>query len=393
MTTNIVFDHRGRTAPGEEGPVEIRVTNDRKHVYVNTGISVRKSEFQDGEIVNRYDADGLNALLKSYVNKVLYSVARLVAEGRPIKGPALRRMLGEPVGGERDALDWLMQQVGSLNVSKGTLRHYHSLVKRLEEFGGILRWSDVTPGNICSFDTWLHERVCRTSDAGRRGGAAERKIGDASVYNYHKNLKALLGRAVLFDKIPSNPYDRLRGKFKRGDRETVDFLTKKEAEAVMAVHPEPGTQMAAARDLFVFQMSTGMSYGDTQKFDFDDYKEVRGRWTNIGERIKTGVTYISRLSDECMEILRRYGMTLPKLDNSTYNICLKAIGVIAGLKKPLHSHVARHTFATLMLARGAKLENVSRMLGHTNVTQTMRYAKILPQSIIDDYDNRLDEED
>lgn len=389
MTTSIVFDHRARTPHGAEGPVEIRVTIDRKSVYVNTGIRVRKSEFADGEIVDRYDADGLNELLAALVNKVLRSAARLIADGRHVDGPALRKMLGEPEGGERDALNWLSKQVDELTLAEGTVRHYRTLIGRLEEFGKILRWSDVTVENICRFDTWLRQRTRPLSDAEKRGGVKEKKIGGACVYNYHKDLKALLYRAVIFGIIPQNPYERLRGRFKRGDRDTVDFLSKKEAEAVVAVHPAPGTQLAAARDLFVFQMSTGMSYSDTQKFDFSDYAEIQGKWTNIGEREKTGVTYISRLSKECMRILKRYGMTLPKLDNSNYNICLKAIGAAAGIKKPLHSHMARHTFATLMLASGAKIENVSRMLGHTNVSQTMRYAKILPKSVIDDYDRGI----
>ena len=39
-----------------------------------------------------------------------------------------------------------------------------------------------------------------------------------------------------------------------------------------------------------------------------------------------------------------------------------------------------------MLRNGAKIENVSRMLGHTNITQTQRYAKVLAQSVHDDFD-------
>ena len=47
----------------------------------------------------------------------------------------------------------------------------------------------------------------------------------------------------------------------------------------------------------------------------------------------------------------------------------------------LHSHLARHTFATRALALGVKIENVSKMLGHTNITQTQRYAKVLAESV------------
>ena len=65
---------------------------------------------------------------------------------------------------------------------------------------------------------------------------------------------------------------------------------------------------------------------------------------------------------------------------------LKVIQQALGIRTKLHSHLARHTFATRALRLGAKIENVSRMLGHTNITQTQRYAKVLAQSVHDDFE-------
>ena len=48
------------------------------------------------------------------------------------------------------------------------------------------------------------------------------------------------------------------------------------------------------------------------------------------------------------------------------------------------------TFATWMLRNGAKIENVSRMLGHTNIRQTQRYAKVMAESVHEDF-NRISE--
>ena len=73
------------------------------------------------------------------------------------------------------------------------------------------------------------------------------------------------------------------------------------------------------------------------------------------------------------------------MNNADYNHNLKALGQMAGIGTRLHSHLARHTFATFMLRNGAKIENVSRMLGHTNITQTQRYAKVLAKSVHDDF--------
>ena len=85
-------------------------------------------------------------------------------------------------------------------------------------------------------------------------------------------------------------------------------------------------------------------------------------------------------------------MKLPTICNADYNKALKAIGMVAGIDKPLHSHLARHSFATYMMAKGAKIQNVAKMLGHTNIKQTQRYAKVLTQSVLDEF-NRIEDEE
>ena len=85
-------------------------------------------------------------------------------------------------------------------------------------------------------------------------------------------------------------------------------------------------------------------------------------------------------------VLKKYDMQVPSMDNHVYNRQLKALGVMAKIRTKMHSHLARHTFATMMLRNGAKIENVSRMLGHTNIRQTMRYAKVLAESVMDDFE-------
>lgn len=80
-------------------------------------------------------------------------------------------------------------------------------------------------------------------------------------------------------------------------------------------------------------------------------------------------------------------MKVPKIDNADYNKLLKVLGMAAGIRTKLHSHIARHTFATWALSHGVKIENVSKMLGHTNIVQTQRYAKVLAEDVHADYEN------
>jgi integrase len=186
-------------------------------------------------------------------------------------------------------------------------------------------------------------------------------------------------------KIATNPYELLRGQFKRGDKENTEYLTEEEMTAIRELKLERGSVLDISRDLFVFQMFTGLAYSDAEAFDFSRYKKVEGTWRYVGQRIKTGVPYVSELLPPVVAVLEKYGGVVPQVGNADYNHRLKEIQRMTGIATRLHSHLARHTFATWMLANDAKIENVSRMLGHTSIVTTQRYAKVLAQSVHEDY--------
>ena len=389
ITKAIVFDHRGRSKAGQEGPVEVRITYNSKPYYINTDIKVRGRELRDGMIVGRQDADVLNEQLRIVVGRIERAVNRCIEQNLPINVAEIKKQaynVAVTDASERLAmLNWLNDQVAILNVKEGTRRRYQVLISRLRQYDQLTAWSQLSIEAIYNFDAWLHQLTKVQSNGDIQAEREEVKIGDASVYNYHKSLGALLKRAVKFGIIDSNPYDHLRGEFRKGVTENTEFLSEEEIAAIESLHPICGTQMAMARDLFIFQVYTGLAYSDTQAFDISDYKKVGGKWVNIGNRIKTGVPYVSQLLPQAVEVLERYGMQVPKINNTQYNVSLKIIQQACGIKTRLHSHLGRHTFGTRMQALGAKLENVQKMMGHRDIRMTQRYAKVLAESVRDDF--------
>ena len=58
------------------------------------------------------------------------------------------------------------------------------------------------------------------------------------------------------------------------------------------------------------------------------------------------------------------------------------------LAQPITFHSARHTFATVVaLSNGVSMENIAKMLGHSDTRMTQRYAKVLDSSIKRDMEN------
>ena len=67
---------------------------------------------------------------------------------------------------------------------------------------------------------------------------------------------------------------------------------------------------------------------------------------------------------------------------------LKEVARLCGIDRNLTYHTARHSYATsVCLANGVSIENVAKMLGHSNIKMTQHYAKVLDSSILKDMMN------
>ena len=384
FTTAIIFDRKRQSEGDKDGTLELRITYNRKSYYINTGMRI-KAKHWAGAIVGRPDADALNNRLRIIVARVNEKINEFIEKREPIDVNVIKEHIfaGTKVDGKQNRmLEWIGQQIPMLNVSEGTRQHYELLLDRLKQYDKMRAWSDLSVEAIYEWDAWL--RNLKNVNAKQTDGEAPVTIGEFAVYNYHKYLKFMLNRAVDFGIIGLSPYSRLKDRFTKPSYDNIEYMTEDEMKVILDLHPTPGTNVAAARDLFVFQMFTGLSYSDTQAFDFSQYKKVDGQWVHTGQRIKTGIPYVSVLLPPVIDVLERNGWKAPQISNQTYNYSLKTIGNVIGMEG-LHSHLARHTFATYMLSNDVKIQNVMRMLGHKNIRQTMKYAKVLAKDVQADY--------
>lgn len=81
---------------------------------------------------------------------------------------------------------------------------------------------------------------------------------------------------------------------------------------------------------------------------------------------------------------------MPLCSNQKANSYLKEIAKDCGIYKNVTFHVARHTFATtVMLSNGVPIETVSKLLGHTKLSTTQIYARVVETKISEDINNLL----
>ena len=142
----------------------------------------------------------------------------------------------------------------------------------------------------------------------------------------------------------------------------------------------PTQSLERVRDLFVFQTYTCLSYVDLESFDTSQINKT-GVYT--AKRGKTGVEFTFYVMKPARDILIKYDGKLPLISNEKYNDYLKLVAQAAKIDKPVTSHWARHTGATLLLNDGGvDMEIIARILGHTSTRQTRdTYAKLLDTTV------------
>ena len=186
-------------------------------------------------------------------------------------------------------------------------------------------------------------------------------------------------------------------KIARGDKKLPKALDRRSLDKLMNTHfGELEEEMETARDLFVFACHTGAAYCDLMGLSKthlvrDDEENL---WMKFNRK-KTGVLCRIKLLPEAVRLIEKMHSDerealLPFIKYPTYQSCLKALRLRAGISFPFTSHMARHTFATLItLEQGVPIETVSKMLGHTNVSMTERYAKVTPQKLFEEFNRFL----
>ena len=139
------------------------------------------------------------------------------------------------------------------------------------------------------------------------------------------------------------------------------------------------------RDFFLFSVYSGLRFSDALALNSENIKHgKKGRLWILGNQKKTGEPIEIPMLKQAKVIYDKYethrlatGFVLPRLHNQKVNTYLREIMKLAGIKKDVHHHCARHTFATtVLLENGVDIKTVSRWLGHFSVKSTEVYAKV-----------------
>lgn len=203
------------------------------------------------------------------------------------------------------------------------------------------------------------------------------KVAGNTASQYFATLKTALNRAAREGILTVNPAANV-AKIERKEGKRT-YLTEEE-QAGMAAAPCDYPEVKLS---FLFACQTGLRISDVKALTWGD---VQGNRIEIMQEKTEEAVYLD-LSPMAMEIIRlkRKGnvahfpsaklFVLPS--DTTIKRDLRNMTKAAGISKHVTFHVARHTFATTALTEGTDLYTVSKLLGHTDISTTQIYAKIV----------------
>jgi site-specific recombinase XerD len=352
-------------------PIELSININGKRVFINLPQKYNPIEFE--KLFNSKRDNELKKYLQAITNK-LYEIQRELLENNiPLTAEILRDYF--KVGGVKtNNLDELyiefFKHLKTTNVSSPTIRKYELVT---EHFNKLIpsntQLTNINPIQAKEFVSYMSN------------------IYEQSTLSGHiTKIKAIFQFAVNTGKLKTNPFINI--KISKGTKE-VEYLTEEEINKLLNVEL-PTESLERVRDLFIYQISTGQAYVDAQNTRKEDIRFTEDNTPYISKyREKTNIKYTTIILPFGFEVLKKYDYQLPKISNQKYNNYIKVVAHYADIDKNLHTHIARHTFATYCLNKGIRIEIVSKALGHTNLKQSQHYAKLIDNTIINEFKTKI----
>lgn len=346
-------------------PVEMVITNNGERVVINLPRKEKPDEFQ--RLMRSRKPNELKTFTDLMRSKIYEVQNSLIMDGQPMTANNLReyfRTGGVKSYTYKDLFDAFMVKLRTEDVSISTYRKYQRVIDL---------WGDL----------WPIERELKTVTnvvAREFYNVLQKSYEQSTVAGMATKMKCVFQFAVDNGKLSVNPFAGI--KISKGEKD-VEFLMEDEiAQIINAEMPTPSLERV--KDLFLWMCGTGQSYADMANLSPEDVQEVDGHRYISKNRQKTGVEYTTIVLPFASAIYDKYEGKLPIITNQRMNIYLKAVQGAAGLKKSLHCHMARHSFACLALNKGIRIETVAKALGHSssNLRQTQHYAKLLKRTVI-----------
>ncbi|WP_354335631.1 site-specific integrase [Pedobacter sp. CG_S7] len=374
-------------------PIYMRITVNGKRLDISVKRTIADKNWNAGKGMAKGSREEI-VKLNNYLEKFRSSIVECYQELHLQKKLITVEIIKEKIFGN-DQQDYTLcklisyHNTGQIGIlATGTLKNYYTTERYIhkflkEQYKTTDKYlTELSYSFILNFERYLRNH--KPSDH-------HRPLNNNGIMKHIERFRKIVSLGVTLEWLEKDPFTKYKQKFDRVERQCLNIQELKRIEEKKF----DIERLQQVKDLFIFSCYTGLSYIDVMNLQPGSVMiGLDGRDWIITSRQKTSTGVRIPLLEKAREIIEKYkthpkivadGSLLPRLSNQRLNGYLKEIADLCGITKPLTFHIARHTFATtITLNNGVPMESVSKMLGHTKLSTTQVYAKVIEQKLSDD---------
>lgn len=391
-TFSVIFLTKKDKMKNGKAPVYMRITVDGDRKELSLKHWIKEEQWNGVKGMGKGTcADGreLNIFLERARGKVVDAYKELLLDHRIITADILRRKflgLDENTKTLLELIDYHNDHMQKV-LSPGTLKNYYTTKRYVEKFirehkrSATVYLSDLSYRFLLEFESFIRTNPLKDYDP----------LDNNGLMKHIERMKKIANLGYKLGWINKNPFEMYKLKFKKFDR---SFLTQQELDKLES-RTFDNAQLQVSKDIFIFSCYTGLAPIDLDNLTAANIVTgIDGKLWIHTRRQKTDIPVNIPLLPVALQLIEKYkehpgvlsrGSVFPHMSNQEINRNLKIIAEICGIKKYFTFYLARHTCATtVMLSNGVPMETISRLLGHTKISTTQIYARVLDNKISHD---------
>jgi integrase len=350
----------------------------RKRVIINTYVKVKIDLWDPAAAKlkgNGKEINDLNLIITNCRSRLNDIFVRYRLMHRELSAEILREEYESPSRSENfySFIEEIISKKKGLN-SPHTIQTYDTLLWKLKKFRPVMSFSDITCDMVNDFQKFIKAKKTSLPDAISNN--------PNTVSKTLRLLKVFINEAIKRDLIKQSPFETIKIKRIEADRE---FLSSQELEKLLKTYREtilPEHYRNALR-VFLFSCFTGLRISDVREVRLEDIQKdilvfKPAKTDNFQKTMRIPLTEPAKIFIRDAAPNRLYGRIFQMESDQSINRKLKKIFDGISINKHISFHCARHTFATIFLREGGKVQILQKLLGHYSISETMKYVHILP---------------
>jgi integrase len=374
-------------------PILLRVSINGEHDYLNTGRRIKEVHYNKEEKSVKSGIDGyseLDSFITRQKSKVETIISDFEKKGEVATLFKVKEIYERETGKIKSACfynyveETIKWEKVNTEISKNTFEHYEGHLKKLRQFRKKLSIHDITKNFLEQYKSHILDDLKQAKNTAYHAMCFLRKYtkklyddGRISPYPFAK-FQVGSPFEVELDYLEPEELTKLHDLY--DSKELLKIVKKSASKYCRYKEFNIGERYQDVLKYFLVACYTGLRHSDIKtlrrehiKGKFVVKEMVKGR---EGRRKTVRIPVRKRLLS-LIDNTKGLLFEKPVMEDSQTNKYLKAIMEAAGIDKHITFHCARHSFAIISLLLGVKIEVVSDILGHSELTTTQRYARVV----------------